>query len=152
MVVSHKILPITVIVPVFNAGSLLSKCINSINAGVRPSEIIIINDCSTDNSLDIAIQLRASFDNIRILNTERNSGAAFARKQGILQANNSLISLVDADDFLEINALQDAYENLNENIDLSIFELWEYENENIQKKHLANPINFPIKGSDALLH
>jgi glycosyltransferase involved in cell wall biosynthesis len=146
-----KILPISVIIPVFNAGEFLEQCVNSINSKTIPTEIILIDDCSTDNSLDVAISISKTHTNVRILKTEMNVGATEARKMAILASKQDLIALVDADDFIEDGAMEDAFNRLVEDIDLVIWELWKYEIDGIQRRGQANPDSFPVSGSEALL-
>lgn len=146
-----KCLPISVIVPVYNAGEFLSQCVESINAGTPPAEILLVDDCSTDNSLEVALSLSEKHPNVRILKSEKNAGAAYARKRAILASSQDLVALVDADDFLEDGAIQDAYDRLDGDVDLVIWELWKYELDGAQHRTAANPDRFPIRGDDAML-
>jgi glycosyltransferase involved in cell wall biosynthesis len=144
--------PVSVIIPLYNSGEFLPECINSINSSSEiPSEIIAIDDCSTDDSYEIATKLAGTFSNLKVLKTPRNSGAALARKAGFQAAKEELVAIVDADDFVEDGAIPDAYKRMNESIDLCIWEMWKYEVDGSKFKHKANPEKFPLTGDEALL-
>lgn len=148
---SEPMIPVTVIIPNYNSGVYLAECIGSINTGQRPAEILIIDDCSTDGSLQLALKLQEQFSNIRVLNREVNGGAAEARRLGIAEATQQLIAFVDADDLIEIDALKEAYlKIIASGCDVCIWELWQFD-ENRKWKHDANPKDFPITGTDAVL-
>jgi glycosyltransferase involved in cell wall biosynthesis len=143
--------PISVIVPNYNSGVFLSESIESINSGQWPAEILIIDDFSTDGSLELALKLQEKYSNVRVLKREENGGAAEARRLGISEATQHLIAFVDADDLIEIDALKEAYlEIIASDSDICIWELWRFDEDN-EWKHDANPRNFPITGAEAVL-
>jgi glycosyltransferase involved in cell wall biosynthesis len=153
---STQHLPVSVVVPVYNAAKFIEECIDSINKYSNstyriPGEIILIDDNSTDNSIEIIAALAKRYQNLKLLQTEKNSGAAAARKKGILAAKYDLIALVDADDFLEEGAIEDAYSRFTEDIDLVIWELWKLEIDGLKHRTQANPTSFPLRGEEALL-
>ncbi|MEC5156948.1 glycosyltransferase family 2 protein [Chryseobacterium sp. MP_3.2] len=92
---------ISVIVPVYNTSKYLIKCLKSITtqSGVD-LEIIIVNDCSTDNSLEIIKKIAAKDNRIVIINKETNEGLELARRSGISIAKGNYIYHVDSDDWL----------------------------------------------------
>lgn len=112
---------ITVIMPVYNAGQFLSDSINSvINQTYKKWELIIINDGSTDNSLDlintiIKKQNDLSKSKIKIINSKNNEGAASARNKGLNIANGRYISFLDADDVFKKEKLEKQYNFINKN-------------------------------------
>jgi glycosyltransferase involved in cell wall biosynthesis len=91
---------LSVIVPCFNEAATLAECIaNLMNiASARLAlEVIIVDDCSTDESLSIARKLAADHRGIRILEHSRNSGRGAAIRSGISRANGDFIAIQDAD-------------------------------------------------------
>lgn len=97
---------ISVIVPIYNGKRYLRKCIQSIvRQSFRNIEIILVNDGSTDNSLEIC-ENYAHVDNRIVIINKSNEGTAFARRDGILIARGNYVSFVDADDYLEPSALE----------------------------------------------
>ena len=89
---------VSVIIPVYNSEAYLKECIDSvINQTYTNLEIIIINDASTDNSLDIIKQYK---DNrIKLINLEKNIGVSKARNKGIDTATGDYICFIDSDDY-----------------------------------------------------
>lgn len=145
-------IPVSVIVPNYNSGLDLKECIESINSGQRPAEILIIDDCSTDDSLELAFKLKSQYANIKVLQREVNGGAAEARKLGISAASQDLIALVDADDLLETEALAVAYAAMiSSGADICIWDLWRFDVEKKWRFDAANPEVFPKSGREAVL-
>ncbi len=101
---------VSVIVPVYNAGELLRDCIESlINQTLNDIEIILINDASTDDSPVILQDYVKNDPRIKIIYNDENMGAAESRNKGILAAKGKYIQFVDADDYLELDALEKLY-------------------------------------------
>lgn len=105
---------ISVIVPVYNVEEYVEKCIQSIiNQTFKNIEIILINDASTDNSYEI-IKKYIGYDNIIIINNERNIGLSETRNKGIRIARGKYVSFIDSDDFIEKDFLYFLYKSINE--------------------------------------
>ena len=97
---------VSVIIPVFNAERYLAACLDSIiSQSYRNLEIIIINDGSTDFSLEIAEKYADNDDRITVYSYD-NSGLSEARNKGLSVATGDYISFVDADDLLLPNAFE----------------------------------------------
>lgn len=97
---------ISVIIPVYNAESYLSFCIDSILAQSYPDfELILVNDGSTDDSLSICKMYAADDSRIKCISIT-NSGANQARKVGVGDAVGDYIMFVDADDTIAVDALE----------------------------------------------
>lgn len=96
---------ISVIVPVYNQELLIKKCLDSIiNQTLKDIEIIIINDGSTDNSINI-IYKYMKYDKRIILINQINQGLSVARNNGILHSNADYLAFIDSDDYIEKNML-----------------------------------------------
>ncbi len=94
---------ISVIIPTFNQQEFLSDCIDSIlNQTVKPHEIIVINDGSTDNTRGI---LEGYEDKIKVIH-QVNKGLASARNTGIMNATGDYILPLDSDDLLQDNCIE----------------------------------------------
>lgn len=90
---------LSIVIPVYNAEKTISRAISSIvNQPFDEVEIIIINDGSTDRSLDICQSLASDESRIRLYTIE-NSGVSYARNFGIEQAKGRYITFLDADDY-----------------------------------------------------
>ena len=96
----------TVIVPVYNAAAYLGQCLESIRTqSFADWEAICVDDGSQDASPDMLRQYAARDDRFRVL-TQKNRGVSAARNCGLDAARGRYILFVDADDFLESNALE----------------------------------------------
>lgn len=93
---------ISFIVPVYNAENFLHVCLNSIlNQSLNEIEVICIDDCSSDNSLNIIKDFSKADDRIKVYSNEKNEGAGFTRNIGLKHAKGEFIAFVDADDWIE---------------------------------------------------
>lgn len=94
---------VSVIVPIYNSSETLEKTLNSIiNQNYTNLEIILINDGSTDNSIDICKEY-AKRDNRIIIIDQKNSGVGESRNIGIEVSTGDFISFVDSDDTIDQN-------------------------------------------------
>jgi len=90
---------ISVIIPVFNCEKSIKYAISSIqNQNVTNLEIILINDFSKDNSLNIIQEIQKNDQRIIIVNNEKNMGSLYTRSIGILMAKGDFIFALDNDD------------------------------------------------------
>ena len=94
---------ISVIVPVYNTGQYLPRCIDSIlSQTFTDFELLLIDDGSTDNSGMICDEYAAKDSRIRVFHKE-NGGVSSARNFGLAQASGEYIGWVDSDDWIEPN-------------------------------------------------
>lgn len=110
---------ISIIIPSFNQAKYLEECIESAyNQTFAPHEIIIVDDGSTDNSLEIA--QRYQFKQFPLIESpvkviaQVNKGLPVARNTGIMNATGSYILPLDADDMLMENAIEKITQRINE--------------------------------------
>lgn len=101
---------ISVIIPVYNTEKYLRRCLDSVcNQTLSDIEIICINDCSTDNSLEILQEYSAKDERIKVIDFKENKGAAVARNIGIDEAQGEYIGFVDSDDFVDLDFYEKLY-------------------------------------------
>ena len=99
---------ISVIIPVYNVEKYIEDCLNSILVQtLKDFEIICIDDCSTDNSLQIIETYTHKDKRIKILKNKKNEGPSYTRNIGIEMAQGEYIYFLDSDDMIEKNALQE---------------------------------------------
>ncbi len=99
---------ISVIVPIFNAGQYLEKCLDSIvSQSLEDIEIILIDDGSTDNSAEICKKYLT--DSRVTYYHKENEGLAAARDDGMMRASGEYIGFVDADDWLKPEMYEKMY-------------------------------------------
>lgn len=90
------------IVPVYNVEAYLDKCLQSLynqSLDLSDFEVVIVNDGSSDNSIEIIEKYRTLYQNITLIE-QTNQGLSVARNNGIKQAKGDYILYVDSDDFL----------------------------------------------------
>ena len=92
---------VSIIIPVYNAEKYIFKCLKSVlNQTYTNIEVIIIDDQSTDKSLEICTKLQKEDSRIKIY-MQSHSGVVVARKKGIINSSGEYICFVDADDFVK---------------------------------------------------
>lgn len=102
----------SVIIPNYNREKSLPRAVNSVlKQSLQNLEVIVVDDCSVDDSISIISKYEDS--RLRILKLEKNSGAAAARNFGIKHAKGEYISFLDSDDYYEPNFLENTYEELS---------------------------------------
>lgn len=90
---------VTVVVAAYNAAAYIGRAIASVQAQtVADWELMVADDASTDDTLDMVRQLQATDGRIRLLVAERNGGPSAARNRAIAQAQGTWIAVLDADD------------------------------------------------------
>ena len=111
---------ISVIMPVYNTEKYLKYSIESIlNQSFKDFEFIIINDGSTDNSLNIIKEYSTRDNRIKIVDQE-NSGVSISRNKGIINSIGEYVAFVDADDIWELNKLEIQLKEFEKDVELKI--------------------------------
>lgn len=107
---------ISIIVPFYNVEQYIDRCIQSlITQTYRNIEILLVDDCSPDNTLEIAKKYTKTDARIKILQYEKNRGLGGARNYGIQNANGEYVLFVDSDDYIEANTIERLYEKAKNN-------------------------------------
>ncbi len=114
---------VSVIIPIYNTGKYLKKCLDSIEGQtLKNIEIICIDDGSTDESL-ATLKKEAERDHRISVYSERNSGQSVARNAGLKKAKGQYVYFMDSDDELELDALEKLYINAERsNLDILYFD------------------------------
>lgn len=136
---------ISVIIPVYNSASWIARSLRSILDQSLPREdyeVIVVNDGSTDNLLEV---LRPYMDEIIFINREQNKGLPFSLNQGILKSKGRFIIRLDSDDYVHRDYLNIPYMYLTLNPEMDAVAV-DYikvdEKENVLSRH--NCIEEPI--------
>lgn len=116
-------LAVSVVLPFYNAHAYLTDAIESIlSQDMESFELILVDDGSTDRSLDIAKKYKDTDARVRII-TENNAGPATARNKGLARARGKYVIFLDADDFYEPTLLSSLYTMAeNDGLDIAICE------------------------------
>lgn len=121
---------VSVIVPVYNTGIYLEKCVKSlIEQSYSNIQIIMINDGSTDESLEVMNMLQQRDERIVVLD-KKHEGVSAARNAGIEKADGDLLAFIDSDDWLDCNTFERLIGIMNKNDADAVFYEWteEYSN------------------------
>lgn len=106
---------LSLVVPVYNSELTIKHCLESILNAYQPfTEIIIINDGSTDNSAEIIKSYAKKYDFINYYEQE-NHGVSYTRNRGISLSKGQWISFIDSDDYISNSFLKDFFDALNNN-------------------------------------
>jgi len=98
---------ISIITPAYNAAKYISQTINSVLEQTYENwELIIVNDCSMDNTADIVRQFITKDSRIKLIEHKKNSGVAYARNTAIAAAVGDYIAFLDSDDLWMPDKLQ----------------------------------------------
>ena len=97
---------VSIIMPSYNTGRFISETIESVLAQSYSNwELIIVDDCSTDNT-DEVIEDYISDDRIKYIKNDKNSGAAISRNRALREAKGKWIAFLDSDDLWEAQKLE----------------------------------------------
>lgn len=92
---------VSICIPVYNVENLIGRCLDSVvKQSFSNLEIIIVNDCTPDNSMQIVNQYAQKDHRIKIFNHEKNLGLMMTRKTGYMAATGDYIIFCDSDDYL----------------------------------------------------
>ena len=98
---------VSIIMPSYNCGRYIEASIRSVLAQTyREWELIVVDDCSTDGSLGVALNMQEDDSRIRVLRQERRQGAATARNRALREAQGRWIAFLDSDDQWEPTKLE----------------------------------------------
>lgn len=101
---------LSIIVPVYNVETYISNCLDSlIIQTMKDIEIICIDDCSTDNSIDIIEEYIKKDNRIKLIKNKENKGLAQTRNAGINVSQCDYIAFIDSDDYVSKNYIEDLY-------------------------------------------
>ena len=120
---SSSNIKVTVIITLFNNAESIKTAIRSIqNQKMSDLEIITVEDCSTDNSLQKLGELKNEDERIKIIKNQKNKGALYSKSIGALNAKGKYIVVLDSDDlFINEDLFNICYKHTQENIDIIEF-------------------------------
>jgi len=130
---------LSVIIPVYNTSKYLEKCVNSvISQTYLELEIILVNDCSTDNSGEICDEFAKKDSRIKVVYRAVNGGDGATRNTGLDNASGDYITFLDSDDWI----IPSTYKTLIEVLEKHDFDI-------IQGKLIIDFDNYLLKSKDA---
>ncbi len=137
---------ISIIVPVYNAEKFLDETIKTVlNQTYKNWELILVNDCSTDNSKDI-IKKYTKDKRIKLINNKVNSRAAISRNNGIKESIGTFLCFLDADDQWDKEKLEKQIKFMKEKDCAFSFTGYEFADENCipngKKVYVPEKLNY----------
>ncbi|NJX15159.1 glycosyltransferase [Tamlana crocina] len=139
---------LSIVIPVYNVADYINKCVESCynqNVPKDQYEIILVNDGSTDNSLELCEKLKEKYNDLKLISQE-NKGLSGARNTGLKHAVGNYVWFVDSDDWIKNNCLSDVFSHLKDDIDI----LWlghdVWLNGVSTKQYIPNGIDHPVSG------
>lgn len=144
---------LSIIIPVYNVEKYIARCLDSMldqNIGQQDYEIIIVNDGSTDSSLEIALSYAKLNAHISVLNKE-NGGAGSARNYGIEYAKGKYIYFIDPDDYLIPNCLNKLIDTCERyNLDVLTFLSTEFSSLSLPDISISKKTNCDVSVTDKM--
>ena len=126
----------SIIIPVYNVEKYIKKCLDSvINQTYEDYEVIIVNDGTKDNSMDIVKEYP-----VKIVN-QKNQGLSVARNNGAKQAKGDYLIFLDSDDSWNKNLLKSIEKSLKNNPDVVRFQIQETYEDGSKKEYKETPFN-----------
>lgn len=143
---------LSIIVPVYNVEKYILKCLRSIlNMDISPDnyEIIIINDGSTDSSIQLLEPVLEGLLNVLIINQE-NRGLGAARNAGLKVAKGNYVYFLDSDDYVDTkNFVRLFKDNYQRNVDVIMGNaVWDYGNDKVKCFFLKQREELELSGVD----
>ena len=133
---------VSIITPAYNAADYIVETIESVLAQTYTSwEMLIVNDCSQDNTAEIVQSYAAKDKRIKLISLQQNSGAAAARNTAIKNANGRYIAFLDSDDLWKKEKLQKQISFMQQNC--YAFTFTAYEHFKDVKDNIQNKIQAP---------
>jgi len=104
---------ISIVIPTYNASGFMPGLLESIfNQALHNMEVIVVDDCSTDNTVEIAKQYP-----VRVIQMEANGGPARARNRGVKEAAGDIIFFLDSDVLVLNGTIKEVEEYFKNNPD-----------------------------------
>lgn len=111
MVEGRKKTTVSIVIAVYNTGKYLEKCLDSVFAQtLEDYEVIIVNDCSRDHSMEIIRKYQTRYEWVKVLDKKCNEGTFWSRVDGAVAAVGDYVGFVDSDDWLKEEMYRKMYE------------------------------------------
>lgn len=145
----NNIPKVSIITTVYNVEQYLRQCLDSIvNQTFKDIEIIVVNDCSPDNSLKIIEEYKQKDERFVVINLSKNVGLGFARNEGMKVAKGKYITFIDSDDWVSNDFVEILYETIEKyQYDVISPDFYEYNNitqKTFESNHPKEFYNIPI--------
>jgi glycosyltransferase involved in cell wall biosynthesis len=121
LTLTQDVAPVSAIISCYNCESSITRAIDSVlNQTLRPAELILVNDASTDKTLSVLNDIASRHAWIKLVNLEINKGAANARNRGWDFSTQTYIAFLDADDAWHPKKIEIQYGFMKDNYDIAL--------------------------------
>lgn len=137
---------LSIVIPIYNGAKHITNCLNSIWAQelcADDYEVICVDDCSTDNTVEVLNKISKGNKNLRVIRNKANRRAGGSRNHGVLEAKGEYIVFIDSDDYFHPGSLQEAISYLRKSL-LDIL-VCDFAREEVGKPNMTLIHNFPNK-------
>lgn len=121
---------LSIIIPAYNVENFIVPCLDSILSalnGYENYEIIVVEDCSTDRTRKILLELADNYKNLKLLLNEKNLGVSASRNKGLKNSQGFYVTFVDSDDLLSFGILSESINfAINKNVDIIEFNFFQF--------------------------
>ena len=137
---------LSVVVPVYGVEPYLRACLDSIVAQtLRDIEIVVVNDCSPDNSEAIILEYQLRDARIKYIAHSENVGLGGARNTGIRHASGEWLTFVDSDDFVDVGCYESALAMIDRyGADGAVYSVVKFDDETGEEDHSSFPFRVPF--------
>lgn len=147
--IKEKTIMVSVIVPIYNVEEYLEECLESIrNQTYTNIEVILVNDGSTDGSIEICERFCQQDDRFKLV-TQENQGLSAARNRGVKESIGEYIMFVDSDDVVKENIVEVLFFYMNSDVDIVECQITRCKDELVENKPTS--IMFKGESTEAIL-
>ena len=135
---------VSIIVPVYNVSKYIEQCLNSLtNQTMKEIEIIVVDDCGTDDSIIKAQKIADKDNRIKIIHNKANQGLGESRNIGLKYVKTEYVAFLDSDDWVAEDFIEKLYNAcIKENADIAVSDVIYYYNQNKQTREWVSIWNF----------
>ena len=136
---------ISIIIPLFNSQNYILRAIRSIQLqNISDFEIILIDDFSTDNTINVVEKIKNEDNRIKLIKNQKNIGVLYSRSIGVLKSKGKYLYTLDNDDMFLNEDIFDTITNISENGNFDIVEFKAISNKILNQDLLNNKIRDSI--------
>lgn len=140
----EKTISVSLVITIYKVEKFIERCLNSaFQQNFSNLEYILVNDCTTDRSMEIANAVICKFSDkpidVKIINHIKNQGSAVARNSGLNVASGDFVIFLDGDDYIEANMLREMYDcAMQEHADIVIADYYiNYPDKQVYRKQIT---------------